>query len=95
MQRAGATRVAVHRLLIAVASLVAEHRPPGAWASVVAECGLGSCGTWTYLPCGMWSFPRPGIELVSPALAGGFLTTGPRGKYQHGLYIERFCHIRK
>ena len=46
MQRAGATLVAVHRLLIAVASLVADHRPQGAWALVVAECGLGSCGAW-------------------------------------------------
>ena len=28
----------------------------------------------------MWDLPRPGIELVSPALAGGFLTTEPPGK---------------
>ena len=28
----------------------------------------------------MWSLPRPGIEPISPALAGGFLTTGPPGK---------------
>ena len=28
--------------------------------------------------CGI--FPDPGIELVSPALAGSFLTTGPPGK---------------
>ena len=28
----------------------------------------------------MWDPPGPGIELVSPALAGGFLTTGPPGK---------------
>ena len=26
--------------------------------------------------------PEPGIELVSPALAGRFLTTGPAGKSQ-------------
>ena len=26
----------------------------------------------------MWNLPRPGIESVSPALAGGFSTTGPR-----------------
>ena len=28
----------------------------------------------------MWDLPRPGIEPVSPALAGGFLTTDPPGK---------------
>ena len=28
----------------------------------------------------MWSLPKPGIEPVSPALAGRFLTTGPPGK---------------
>ena len=27
----------------------------------------------------MWNLPRPGIEPVSPALPGGFLTTGPPG----------------
>ena len=27
----------------------------------------------------MWDLPRPGIESVSPALAGGFFTTGPPG----------------
>ena len=28
----------------------------------------------------MWDLPGPGIEPVSPALAGGFLTTAPSGK---------------
>ena len=28
----------------------------------------------------MWDLPRPGLEPVSPALAGGFLTTAPPGK---------------
>ena len=28
----------------------------------------------------MWDLPGPGIEPVSPALAGGFLTTVPLGK---------------
>ena len=30
--------------------------------------------------CGI--FPGPGMESVSPALAGGLLTTGPPGKSQ-------------
>ena len=28
----------------------------------------------------MWDLPGPGIEPVSPALAGGFLNTAPPGK---------------
>ena len=46
--------VAVRGLLIAVASLVAEHTGSrrvgfsscGAWASVVVARGLSSCGSW-------------------------------------------------
>ena len=49
----------------------------GSWA---LEHRLGSCGAQTQLLCGMWDLPRPGIEPVSPALAGGFLTTVPPGK---------------
>ena len=29
----------------------------------------------------MWGLPGPGLEPVSPALAGGFLTTAPPRKY--------------
>ena len=39
-----------------------------------------SCAAWGQLHCGMWDLPRSGIELMSPALAGGFLTTGPPEK---------------
>ena len=42
--------------------------------SVVTACGL-SCP----VACGIL-VPRPGIEPASPALEGGFLTTGPPGK---------------
>ena len=31
----------------------------------------------------MWDLPGPGLERVSPALAGGFLTTAPPGRYPH------------
>ena len=30
----------------------------------------------------MWDLPGPGLEPVTPALAGGFLTTAPPGKSQ-------------
>ena len=40
-------------------------------------CRLSSCGIRVQLPPGMWHLPGPGTELVFPALAGGFSTTGP------------------
>ena len=56
-------------------------------ACVLSSCGsqtlerrLSSCGTWAQLLCGMWDLPGPGLEPMSPALAGGFLTTAPSGK---------------
>ena len=33
----------------------------------------------------MWDLPGPGLEPVSPALAGGLLTTAPPGKPQNFL----------
>ena len=44
------------------------------------ERRLSSCGARAQLLRGMWDLPGPGIEPVSPALAGGFLTTVPPGK---------------
>uniref|UniRef100_A0A8C0CMQ9 Cysteine--tRNA ligase, cytoplasmic n=1 Tax=Balaenoptera musculus TaxID=9771 RepID=A0A8C0CMQ9_BALMU len=37
---------------------------------------------------GMWDLPRPGLEPMSPALAGGFLTTAPPGKSLSWVFIE-------
>ena len=36
----------------------------------------------------MWNLPRPGLEPVSPALAGGFLTTAPPGKPDNTLLMQ-------
>ena len=41
----GFSLVVVSGLLIVVVSLVVEHRLSGKWASVVAACGLSSCGS--------------------------------------------------
>ena len=49
----------------------------GAWA---LEHKFSSHGTRAWLLRGLWNLPRAGIEPVSPALAGGFLTTGSPGK---------------
>ena len=35
------------------------------------------CSARAYSPCNMWDPPRSGIQLMSPALAHGFLTTQP------------------
>ena len=45
--------------------------------------GFSSCGARASLFHGMWDLPGPGFEPVSPALAGGFLTTVPPGKSLH------------
>ena len=43
-------------------------------------CRAWALGTWAHLLRGMWDLSGPGLEPVSPALAGGFLTTAPPGK---------------
>ena len=65
-------------LLIAVASLVVEHR----------HVGFSSCGARAQLLRGMWDLPRPGLEPVSPALAGGFSTTAPPRKSPQMLILN-------
>ena len=43
---------------------------------------LSNCGSRAQLLYSMWDLPRPGLEPVSPALAGRFSTTAPPGKPQ-------------
>ena len=64
--------IAVRGPLTIVASLVAEHR--------LQTRRLSNCGSRAQLLRGMWDLPRPGLEPVSPALAGGFSATAPPGK---------------
>ena len=73
--------IAVHRPLTIAASLVAEHR--------LQTLRLSSCGSRAQLLRGMWDLPRPGLEPVSPALAGGFSTTAPPGKPMIMFYTQR------
>ena len=51
------------------------------------EHRLRSCGARAWLLRGMWDLSGPGLELVSPALAGGFLTTVPPGKAKFLVFI--------
>ena len=64
--------IAVCGPLTIVASLVAEHR--------LQTRRLSNCGSRAQSLRGMWDLPRPGLEPVSPALAGRFSTTAPPGK---------------
>ena len=78
----------------------------GAWALVVVahrlsscglwalECRLSSCGARAQLLRSMWDLPGPGLEPVSPALAGGFLTTVPPGKSRFLLTMGKIKRPR-
>ena len=74
--------IAVCGPLTIAASLVAEHR--------LQMRRLSNCGSRAQLLRGMWDRPRPGLEPMSPALAGRFSTTAPPGKPQfHFLNTAR------
>ena len=85
--------IAVCGLLIIVASLVVEHR--------LQTRRLSNCGSRAWLLRGMWDLPRPGLEPISPALAGRFPTTAPPGKpleihfYHHFLWGNSLVCLHK
>ena len=68
--------------LTIAASLVAEHR--------LQTRRLSNCGAQAQLLRGMWDLPRPGLEPVSPALAGRFSTAAPPGKPQTRILKKQF-----
>ena len=85
----GYSLVAVGRLLIAVASLAAEH----GWA--LGHIGFSSCSSRTlelrlrraaYGLSYVWDLPGPGIEPASPELAGGYFTTKPPRKSRSSTF---------
>ena len=82
--------IAVHGPLTVADSPVAEHR--------LQTRRLSSCGSRAQLLRGSRDLPRPGLEPVSPALAGRFSTTVPPGKpdgisYDGQVELVRF--VRK
>ena len=77
--------IAVHGPLTVVASPVAEHK--------LRTRKLSSCGSRAWLLRGMWDLPRPGLEPVSPALAGRFLTTAPPGKPCEVHFVWYWCGL--
>ena len=77
----GPLLIAVRGPLTIAASLVAEQR--------LQTLRLSSCGSRAQLLRGMWDPPRPGLEPVSPALAGRLSTTAPPGK----PLLSYFCFL--
>ena len=77
----GTLFIAVRGPLTIAASLVAEHR--------LQTRRLSSCGSRAQLLRGMWHLPRPGLEPVSPALAGRVSTTAPPGKPSQLKYLDQ------
>ena len=74
----GSLLIAVHGPLTITASLVAEYK--------LQTRRLSNCGLRAQLLRGMWGPPRPGLEPVSPALAGRLSTTAPPGKPSRYYY---------
>ena len=66
-------------LLCGARASVVVARGLSSCSSRALEHRLSSCGARAELLCGMWDLPGPGLEPVSPALAGGFSTTVPPG----------------
>ena len=64
--------IAVHGPLTIAAPPVVGHR--------LQTRRLSNCGSRAQLLRGMWDLPRPGLEPMSPALAGRFSTTALPGK---------------
>ena len=41
----------------------------------------------------LWDLPEPGIKSGSPALAGGFLTTGPPGEPSYTFDTQKSINV--
>ena len=79
----------LHRLLIMIASLVAEHRfqahglqefstwAQQLWVQVVRQTGFSGCVEQALVAHVIWNHTRPGTGPMSPAMAG--LSTVPPG----------------
>ena len=75
--------IAARGPLTITASLVAEHR--------LQMRRLNNCGSRAQPLRGTWDPPRPGLEPVSPALAGGLSTTAPPGKPETKSFYSQSC----
>ena len=77
------------RWLLLLWSMGSRHTGFSTCGSQALEHRLSSCGAQAYLLHGIWDLPGPGIEPVSPAMAGRFLTTAPTGKSHMSLFLKQ------
>ena len=77
------------RWLFLLQSTDSRHRGFSSCGTRALERRLSSCDAQAQLLHGMWDIPRPGLEPVSSALAGGFLTTAPPGKSLISFFLMR------
>ena len=58
------------------------------------ECGLSSCGTWTYWLCSVWNLPGTGIEPHIPCISRQILIHCTIRKVQN-CFLTRpwFCYL--
>ena len=74
--------------LLLLQSTGSRHAGFSSCGSRALEHRFSSCARALLLH-GMWDLPRPGLKPVSPALAGGFLTTAPPGKSQELQFLKK------
>ena len=79
--------IAVRGPLTVAACPIAEHK--------LQTRRLSSCGSRAQLLRGTWDLPRPGLEPMSPALAGRFSTAAPPGKPLELLLRGHFLRERQ
>ena len=93
VESGGYSLVAGRRLLTVVAQSTGSRRTGfSSGSSRALEHRLCSCGAWIWLLLGIWDLPGSGIEPVSRALAGRFLTTEPPGKPGLSPFIAQWLH---
>ena len=72
---------------------LSHYRGLSCWEHRLQTRRLSSCGSRAQLLRGMWDPPRPGLEPVSPALAGRLSTTAPPGKPGFYLFMYVFIYL--
>ena len=81
----GPLLIAVRGPLTIAASPAVEHR--------LQTRRLSNCGSRAQPLRGMWDLPRPGLEPMSPALAGRLSTTAPPGKPSGNIFNNNYFFI--
>ena len=74
--------------LLPLRSTGSRHAGLSSCGSRALECRLSRCVTQAQLLRGTWDPPGPGLEPVSPALAGGLSTTAPPGNPRHETFVR-------